>query len=47
LDEDEVVTGKPVEVGSEAAEVLEPVEAAFVAIAELVDERILRDRGLA
>lgn len=42
-----MVAGQSVEPCREAAEVLEPVEAAFDAVAGLVDQRIMRDGRLA
>ena len=47
VDEGEVVACQSVEPGGEAAEVLELVEASLDAIAQLVDCRIVGDRGLA
>ena len=44
MDEGEVVAGEPVEPSGEAAEVLELVEAALDAVAQLVDQGIVRDR---
>jgi len=46
MDEGEVVAGEPVEPGGEAPEMLELVEATLDAIAQLVDHRVVRDRGL-
>ena len=43
--EGQVVSGEPVEPCGEAAEALEPVEAALDAVAEFVDQRVVRDRG--
>lgn len=45
VDEGEVVASEPVEPCGEAAEVLELVEAALDAIAQLVGQGIVRDRG--
>lgn len=46
MDEGEVVARQSVEPGGEAAEVLELVEAALDAIAQFVDQGIVRDLGL-
>ena len=47
VDEGEVVSGEPVEAGGEASEVFELVEAPLDPVAQLVDQGIVRDRGLA
>ena len=47
MDEGEEVNGPSVEAAREAPEVLELIEAAFDAIAFLVERRVVRDRYLA
>jgi hypothetical protein len=47
VDEGEVVSRQPIEAGGEAAEVIELVEATLDAVAQLVDQGIVRDLCLA
>lgn len=47
MNEGEIVVGEPVEPGCEASEVLELVEASLDAVAQFVDQGVVRDRGLA
>ena len=47
MHEGEVVAGEPVKPGGEASEVLELVEATLDPVAQLVDQGVVRDRGLA
>jgi hypothetical protein len=47
VDEGEVMAGESVEPGGEASEVFELVEASLDAVTQFVDQRVMRDGGLA